>query len=1007
MVILLHKGFSFQNFCVIEMRKVNVPCSVFLAEKDQKTTKLHLFSKHPMFHLVAATLHACLVCGIYHRNRAEMKESSPSKSDSSLKLWHKYVERLLAHNLANERYLLTNMKRFILKVTMFEKYNSRWGTELFLRLQTDLSDVTNHEQTLCSNMRLLIDAYPRNSSVMILRISGPLFLNGSIHFPRHKTFVCNGAHSSQSSSVDPDCIPNVSRCFHLDCSCTYRQSSFWWNFTLYKSFSINLTFTEISFVGISVNHVNGTLHCDYGNVEIVDFGQHSENFRFCGFFAPFNLYPSFTKFSVRTTVFPSTVFQIYSSFVVQDKNSHFWKSEQNVSQWNTKSTFNVWFHIFGVFLGLDDSYMIHFLVQVAKIHCIQIKKFQLPWLVHMFDGPSDLSPEMHPEHDVFVTSTFLAFAKLVFQIVWPSQHTGVLNILIQQLKINSTFTNLPLHLQLPMNVQCFSNMCLLKIILQEQLINVTVANVQYQGPDRESCKYGGFTTAEFLHGTYQENIILCKNLSHVSGIGRSLYSQTRTLFVILYWYPENSRMQVTATITKTHCSAVRLCPCTFTKMFSTSPNNTNMFYNFAQMFFLSPKLKLDCVSNKVFPQLRLKMKGDSCVALQIVKTQQCPYMCQKGHILALIISGLGYHANTTVMVKGSLNVNVNNEHLWTTCKYQCGRENYLDSRTFQQAKIFKTAFLYEQKSPLQKADKWKNLLYMYTTYFQLEEPLHSQNWIEIVIDKYSLTELRIPPSKIFPLVLPSCSGVGTDKYDYLKYKYFPSLQAISENILFILQNCFHEQFLLKWISFQFVLAIKLLNQTTEANSDCFLNTEVAGSQEREHYHNEEVRSLTLTTHWSTCHLPINTQRNIMLQTNIDWMNFYICKGCPQHKLTIYMKFEKLHIQESSQFSLLRHNGCDNTVPHNLMTLHFQNKSDFHTMDYILYVPKQVSVPSAKRHLFSWYEAHHLCQTTEGFLPYFTKQMEIQLLANFLKFGKHVHQIEAFFIGLYMNVSVRI
>ena len=748
-------------------------------------------TKCPMIHLIMAIVHVYVVCGMDHSNIVEMKDSSPSKSLSSLKLWHKYVERLLIYSLnqtssEDETYFLANMKGLIMKVIMFEEYNSTWGTELFLKLQTSSSDVINHEETLSHYTRLLIDAYPRNSSVMIIRLSGPLFLNGSIHFPRHKTFVCKkGVHSLQSSSVDPDCIPNLSRCFHLDCCCTYRQSSFWWNFTLHKSFSINLTFTEISFVGISVNHVNGTLYCDYGKVEIVDFNKYSENFKFCGFLAPFSVFPSFTRFTVRTTVFPSTVFQIHSSFVVQDKNSHFWKSEPNVSQWNTKSTLNVWFHISGVFLGLDDSYMIHFLIQVAKIHCIQVTRLPLTWLVHMFDGPSDLSPEIHTKNDVYVTSNFLAFVKLVIQNTWPSQQTRALNILVQQLKTTSTFTILPLHLNLPVKVQCFSNLCLLKIVLQEQLINVTVTNVQYHGPDRESCKYGGFTTAEFLHGTYQENIILCKNLSHVSGIGRSLYSQTRTLFVILYWYPENSRMQVTATITKTHCSAVRLCPCTFTKMFSTSPNNTNMFYNFAQMFFLSPKLKLDCVSNKVFPQLRLKMKGDSCVALQIVKTQQCPYMCQKGHILALIISGLGYHANTTVMVKGSLNVNVNNEHLWTTCKYQCGRENYLDSRTFQQAKIFKTAFLYEQKSPLQKADKWKNLLYMYTTYFQLEEPLHSQNWIEIVIDKYSSTELRIPPCKTFSLVLPSCSGVGTDKYEYLKYKYFPSLQPTKKKLLIL------------------------------------------------------------------------------------------------------------------------------------------------------------------------------------------------------------------------------
>ena len=183
--------------------------------------------------------------------------------------------------------------------------------------------------------------------------------------------------------------------------------------------------------------------------------------------------------------------------------------------------------------------------------------------------------------------------------------------------------------------------------------------------------------------------------------------------------------------------------------------------------------------------------------------------------------------------------------------------------------------------------------------------------------------------------------------------------------------------------------------------------DVAGSQEREHYHNQEIRSLTLMTHWSSCHLPINTQRNIMLQTNIDWMKLHICQGCPQHKLTIHMMFEKLHIPDSSQFGLVRHNTYDNTVSDNLEALHFQNKSDFDTIDYILYVPKQVSVPSAKRDLFSWYEAHHLCQTTEGFLPYFTKQMEIQLLANFLKFGKHVQQMEAIFIGLCKNILVRI
>ena len=117
---------------------------------------------------------------------------------------------------------------------------------------------------------------------------------------------------------------------------------------------------------------------------------------------------------------------------------------------------------------------------------------------------------------------------------------------------------------LPLN-ECSVTNCLVKVetLSQNYNINATLHSIQYLGShlDQFTCYYGGLVLTQNIYDERYTDTI-CQQYNHIDSLKKSFYSTNSSLLILLYWYKNYSKINLTLFISTTHCTAIQLDYCT-------------------------------------------------------------------------------------------------------------------------------------------------------------------------------------------------------------------------------------------------------------------------------------------------------------------------------------------------------------------------------------------------------------------------------------------------------------
>lgn len=347
------------------------------------------------------------------------------------------------------------------------------------------------------------------------------------------------------------CAPEV---FH-----EYKyNSNFGLMFQVDKRLRLNLTFSSMSFSSGSSNFDKGDVPCAQGLLEIKFGTQATDNdiLTFCGHVSHYSVFPLFPNMAFILSVLPLTKFCVAGSYMVQDKGvvcSILAKKEQHCKLCNIAIHYmtgqSTAFHVSltHVTVKKDRQLRVH-------MHLCQRQNFCL------FDGPWHLSPKVSIVGKMFFLSSFQAFVltgrstvsqeecPLSYTSKWADSHKIIFkNSSVITVPSDSIFPHVP-------------QLCVLLVQTSYKgQVNLTVDQLDYQGEESNSCKYGGFVTSQYLANEYRENPILCQNIDVRDR--RSFYSSGAFLWAILYMFKPYSTLKVVFALSTTLCNSISICPC--------------------------------------------------------------------------------------------------------------------------------------------------------------------------------------------------------------------------------------------------------------------------------------------------------------------------------------------------------------------------------------------------------------------------------------------------------------
>ncbi len=497
---------------------------------------------------------------------------------------------------------------------------------------------------------------PRVIKTVVNRTSGPLVMNGSLHRPRHEHLVCKGQRVGGRYfylKADKDCMSDL--CRVNNCYCKYKYSNFVWSFAFNKLLSVNFTFISIKFVGNFVNYVGGILHCSFGQLNVLDTTTKHKTFIFCGQYSLLFVFPEFCVVEIEVSVHPSVVFDIQALFTVLDRGLI-----TSLNRWSNSESFQKFSLVHTV--GKTDS-VFTMEINLNKMFHIVVRTQAFSGELLVFDGPGHLSPKVQPKGTLFTTTSFQSLMVITCT-------SCLSNITMRLDYCSKPVTPHPIEignasfLQLPGVKYCGKNQCLLKLVTESQMPNVSVVQMQYEGVDTETCQFGGLASFHVSKGVYKEYVILCQRHSVGSHQRRSFYGVDFILFLVLYWYQEYSNINSTILLTTTRCQPVQMCPCQLQHLFFSNKPDHTAFQRYIerQIFGLSLEL-LTTHSHRYQRVLEfyLKQKADSCVTLQLTKTTNCPHICSHGHSMTLTFrERASFNTYLKITARGSLNNKLQN-----------------------------------------------------------------------------------------------------------------------------------------------------------------------------------------------------------------------------------------------------------------------------------------------------------------------------------------------------------
>ena len=419
-------------------------------------------------------------------------------------------------------------------------------------------------------------------------------------------------------------------------TCYFHSLS--WTFVTDLRLRINLTFTKLYFS-------TSTLQCLFGNLTIFQLPSSDNMFVFCNRHPLFNIYPEFQHFAVRLTTFKCTTSFISTYFAVQDA----FLVTNILKKSGTKKKVR---HL-PIFYIRESYFLYNFLVHVPKFYVITFTKnsrVQSMFAMTVHNGPFAASPSLLFKQNHIISSTFQCLIKLLMQakLLTLNSYLKFQSNLIQMDKQLDIKPNTSVLLSVP-RLHHKSLWSLNASTNKQYQINTTVLDIMTGDFTNYDCTSTGLVTAEILNTGYKENPTFCQNFSNRIDQGRSTYSHTSALLLLLYWYPGLSAITVNLSVSTTDCKLIQFSKSRLQQLcFSDWPVTTPVYPltglfegDEIQLFYdrlpsYRPTLNIHYLLNET---------TDACFILQFVETVQT---CN----LAILPRSLQHPAEIDITVKG-------------------------------------------------------------------------------------------------------------------------------------------------------------------------------------------------------------------------------------------------------------------------------------------------------------------------------------------------------------------
>ena len=218
----------------------------------------------------------------------------------------------------------------------------------------------------------------------------------------------------------------------------------------------------------------------------------------------------------------------------------------------------------------DDKIIASFLIQVSKLHIVQLSIKPINIILEIYDGPGTFSPKMNKDilnNAILQSTTFQVYLFSETRIYHTITGLSVASVTKQdhQMLVNLVPGRHTL-LKYP-----HSNMCNLSTFCTTYIrtslyffINITTEAFMYSGYNIVTCPFGGFSVYDFLNDTYQEMTTICTNQGE-NYLHRNIYSSTESAILIFYFYDGyDSRMGVQLNVSTTKCRRIIVNACKYT-----------------------------------------------------------------------------------------------------------------------------------------------------------------------------------------------------------------------------------------------------------------------------------------------------------------------------------------------------------------------------------------------------------------------------------------------------------
>ncbi len=679
------------------------------------------------------------------------------------KLWYRYARSFthnqLKHAAALSKFGLTEFQsNHLLSLLVFRQINSPWMFFNQLRNLTLLK-----QQSLFADISIPIF---RSVSIQsrVLLATGQLLLNSELQPSTHPIYqqYCN-----ENGFITLDDCQKL----HLKNHVQNLYSIFNLVFEPDKKLGLNFSFSIVEFTSGSGNFGFGNTPCQLGLLRITYSKNIEKPLEFCGQLSEYSVFPFSPELWFSLVVYPSTLFEIHSTFMVRDKGkviSIALKFQEHCIVCSVGLLYPT---------GQSTTFLSVTKMQVNK-HRKLVAQLQacneINFLV--LDGPWHLSKRVSPLRNFYYISSFLTV--VLTQRSLLTKEKCSLTFTSKQIKSTQLKYYADQQVLIPSGTICphRPQLCVVDIHNTNKLhMNLTVTHLSYKGKKSNTCSFGGFVTAQHLEDEFRENPILCNDIDRtVWSDFRSFYSSGSPLVAILYiFFPFVSSVEVRLTLSATRCKSINICPCKL-HVHCMHVKSNNSPEKPEKLGAMKSTGTPECLS--VFRQLKntnivsgslqngetylLRPKINTCVIIQIARLRHCvlkgeKFISETGFKTELFVHTSCKGATFHMSVKGMLFQTLNRKTCCKNFMYKCGHINCLyinKDRTTISQQFSGGARLNFAKTFIDDLN------------FALIEPFNAANWVDIqvsVVKKLMINSSTNSP--VYSNICPEVSSLGFSK----------------------------------------------------------------------------------------------------------------------------------------------------------------------------------------------------------------------------------------------------